>query len=216
MTLKTLITGCPRGATQWAYDTLKAAGCSVGLNSVFSVDSTRQYTYRQVARAEYEIEVSFFSAPYLQHSALDGVKVVQLHRNPIDVASSLFWLGIFQASHNGYAAKLNAFLDRYSPRSKVSYRNQPFQQTLGVVTEWYDRYLLPFVSEHTCVKAEDGVQSLLEACDISSPNLFVPPSNVSGCRYFEHSEFDFFSAGEEIIALEEKLGYAWNGYYTPN
>lgn len=207
MTLKTLITGCPRGATRWAYEALKSAGCSVGLNSVFCEQSNNQYTHSQVASCEYEFEVSSFSVPFLAHPALKDIRIIQLRRDPIYVASSLYWLGIFQPSHNGYAAQLSSFLERHCPNAKIKYRGAPWQRTISTVVELYDRYLLPLEEQSDCVQVESGVNSFLETCGVTCPDLVLPPTNISGCRVFAPSELDKFAVGNELLNLNEKLGY---------
>lgn len=207
MTLKTLITGYPRGATQWAYETLKSAGCRVGLNSVFCDQSNNQITYSRVKNCEYEFEVSFFSAPFLSHPSLSDVNVVQLHRHPAAIASSLYWLGIFQPSHNGYAAQLAAFINKHCPNSKTKYRGIPLQRTLGTVVEWHDRYFLPGHGVHKSVRVEDGTSSFLDACGVSDSGVLMPPQNVSGCRYYSPAEFGHFLVGEDVLDLAENLGY---------
>lgn len=207
MTLKTLITGYPRGATQWAYETLKSAGCCVGLNSVFCDQSNNQITYSRVENCAHEFEVSCFSAPFLSHPSLSGVNVVQLHRHPAAVASSLYWLGIFQPSHNGYAAQLADFINRHCPNSKIKYKGTPLQRTLSTVVEWHGRYLSPHQDAHKSVRVEDGVSSFLDACGVSAAGVLMPPQNVSGCRYYSPEEFGQFLVGDDVLDLAENLGY---------
>lgn len=183
MPLKTLVTGYPRGATRWAYRVLKAVGCDVGFCSVFTEGSSNQYTYRAVAEAPHEIEVSWFGAPFIYHSALQNVKIVRLERHPLLVASSLSWLGAFSPAHNTYMSQWYQIMSRYARKLEGEYRCSPDAASLYFVCVWAEKILKLSEYEDTCVKVEDGERRLLDACTGATFQSVgsVPPCNVSGC-----------------------------------
>ena len=183
MPLKTLVTGYPRGATRWAYRVLKSAGCNVGFCSVFTENSNNQYTHRAVAESPFEIEVSWFGAPFIHHPALRNVRIVRLERHPLLVAGSLAWLGVFSPAHNTHMEKWFKVMSCYVPDLVRSYKGCPEQSALHFVYTWAEKILQLSQYEGTCVKAEDGEHNLLIACDESCAGLerIVPSCNVSGC-----------------------------------
>ena len=208
MPLKTLVTGYPRGATRWAYRVLKSAGGSVGFCSVFTEEASSQYTYKAVADAPYDIEVSWFGAPFIKHPALHNVNIIRLERHPLSVASSLFWLGACRAGHNTHMEKWYRVMSRYVKGLDREYKGCPGQASLHFVCEWAERMLQLADHEDTCVKAEDGESNLLSACGVSPVSIkSIPPCNVSGCS----SQFDIteskFPVYEQMRHLLVTRGY---------
>ena len=183
MPLKILVTGYPRGATRWAYRVLKAVGCDVGFCSVFTEDSSSQYTYKAVDEASHDIEVSWFGAPFTRHPALQDVKIVRLERHPLLVARSLVWLGVFSPAHNTYMKEWHRVMSRYVSKLKGEYGDCPEEASLYFVCEWADKILELSEHEDTCVKVEDGENSLIGACggDRASLAGSISPCNASGC-----------------------------------
>ena len=204
MPLKTLVTGYPRGATRWAYRVLKNAGCSVGFCSVFTEDSSNQYTYKAVVEASHDIEVSWFGAPFARHPALQNVKIVRLERHPLLVARSLSWLGVFSPAHNTYMAQWYRVMSRHARKLEGEYSHCPEEASLYFASEWAEKILMLSQYEDTCVKAEDGEHSLLDACGESVSQLTgsVPPCNVSGCSV---SNDGLGSSDSEVVSNMRRL-----------
>lgn len=218
MTLKTVVTGYPRGATRWAYRALKSAGCDVGFCSVFTEQSNSQYTYKAVAEATHEVEVSWFAAPFHDHPALQDVRIVRLERNPIAVASSLLWLGVFKSAHSGYMKEWRRFLARYAPALDGEFRGKACQSALHLVCEWAENILQLSTYSESCVKVEDGTSALLEACGVlgySSTHVDTPPCNVSGCRQISYHGISAFSINDRFMSVVKDRGYVERGWNKP-
>jgi len=200
MPLKILVTGYPRGATRWAYRVLKSAGCNVGFCSVFTENSNNQYTYKAVAEASVDIEVSWFSAPFIYHPALQDVNIVRLERHPLLVANSLSWLGAFSPAHNTHMAKWYSIMSRHVGGLESKYKDCPGQSSLHFVCAWARKILQ--LSQHgdTCVKVEDGEYKLLIACGETCAKLegIVPSCNGSGCP----AVADAFGLGDNDAILD--------------
>lgn len=211
MTLKTVVTGYPRGATRWAHRALSSAGCDVGFCSVFTEQSNQQYTYKAVAEAPHEVEVSWFAAPFHDHPALKDVKIVRLERHPMAVASSLLWLGVFKSAHSGYMEDWRRYLARYCPELDKEYRGKACQASLYLACDWAENILQLSTYPETCVKVEDGASALLEACDVFGYSE-VAPCNVSGCRQIEESHLSAFSIYDRVIKVVEDRGYTERGW----
>lgn len=210
MPLKTIVTGYPRGATRWAYQALKAAGCDVGFCSVFTHQTTPQYAYKAIADAPHEFEVSWFAAPFLSHPAVADINVVRLERDPLSVASSLFWLGASRAAHNTYMDKWHEVMLRNAKGLEEFYRGRPWQGMLYFVCEWAENVLELSTHPDTCVKVEDGGFDFLKACGVPvySTVKGIAPCNVSGCRrYAEETDLDF-PIGERMSELMKERGYS--------
>ena len=206
------MTGYPRGATRWAYQVLKAAGYDVGFCSVFTHQTTSQYAYKAVADAPHEFEVSWFAAPFLSHPALEGVNIVRLERDPMSVASSLYWMGALRSAHNTYMEKWYEVMARNAKELEEWYRGRPWQGTLYFVCEWADKVLELSTYPDTCVKVEDGGAAFLEACGLPVPAVYstikgTSPCNVSGCRRMSEDADLSFPIGEKMMELMQERGY---------
>ena len=217
MALKMLVTGYPRGATRWAFRVLSSAGCDVGFCSVFSELSTPQSVHKAVVDSTHEIEVSWFGAPFIHHPALSDVTVVRLERHPLDVASSLYWLGVCREGRNTYMDKWHHFMVRHVKELGAWYRGRPCQGSLYFVCEWAENILQLSTYEDTCVKVEDGAKSLLTACNVTeySDLKAVSPCNVSGCRQLYLADVISLPIGARSLNLFVERGYSESSWNAP-
>lgn len=213
MALKTVVTGYPRGATRWAHRVLSSAGCDAGFCSVFTEQSNKQYTYKAVADAPHEIEVSWFAAPFHDHPALQNVKIVRLDRHPLAVASSLLWLGVFKSAHSEYVEQWRRYLTRHAPELDEEYRGKACQSSLYLACEWAENVLQLSTYPESCVKVEGGADALLAACGVpscSGVDRDIAPCNVSGCRQIQPSPM--FSIYDRVMKVVEDRGYVDHGW----
>ena len=205
------MTGYPRGATRWAYQVLKAAGCDVGFCSVFTHQTTAQYAYKAVADAPHEFEVSWFAAPFISHPALADVNIIRLERDPLAVVSSLHWIGATRGAHNTYMKKWYEVMSRNAKELDEFYRGRSWQGTLYFVCEWAESVLkLSDRLSGPCVKVEDGGASFLEACGVPVYSTLkgIAPCNVSGCRRSSEDSYLQFPIGERMSKLMKERGYS--------
>ena len=182
MTLKVIISGCARGATRWAYESIKRAGHDVGFCSVFNEHSSPQNVHAAVANAEHEIEVSWFSAPFLSHPAVSEVRLVRLLRDPLATLNSISWVGMFQPGRNDLAQEWFHFATRFVPELDGWYRGRPGQAAMYYLCEWY-KFLRKAQHE---AHAEEGVVSLLDAAGLDNKTGVVYSNfrcNSSACRH---------------------------------
>ena len=204
------MTGYPRGATRWAYQVLKAAGCDVGFCSVFTHQTTPQYAYKAIADAPHEFEVSWFAAPFLSHPAVEDINVVRLERDPMSVASSLYWMGALRSAHNTYMEDWSSAMARSAPELNEFYRGRPWQGSLYFVCEWAEKVLELSTYSDTCVKVEDGASIFLQACGVPvySTVKGAAPCNVSGCRRQSETDDLRFPIGKRMKKLLKERGYS--------
>ena len=217
MTLKVIISGFARGATRWAYESIKRAGHDVGFCEVFNEHSTVQSSHAAITNSKHEIEVSWFSAPFLRHPALQyNARTVYLMRDPLAIADSLGWIGMFQPGHNDLAQAWYDFAVKSAPELDVWYRGRPGQSALYYLCEWHN--LLQHAK--SSVHAEEGVAALLEAGGLENKTGVVYNNtrcNSSACRRSSTvesiSELPVFKTFLETAKVQ---GYASDGQQQDN
>jgi hypothetical protein len=207
VTLKVVISGCARGATRWAYESIKRAGHNVGFCSVFNENSSSQHIYAAAAHTPYEIEVSWFSAPFLEHPVIAPLRTVQLCRSPFATASSISWSGMFQPGRNDLAQKWYNFVSRFVPDLDNWYRGRPGQSAMYYLCEWH-KFLS--AADHT-VRAEDGVEALLRAAGLENKTGIVYNNlrcNSSACRMPPvDGAIEDLPIAERFMEIVEEQGY---------
>ena len=206
--IKVLVTGCARGATRWAYEAIKQAGHDVGYESVFHKHATAQNIYAGIAKSPHSVEVSWRAAPFLEHPALEDVCTVALYRDPLAVANSLLWSGVFSSGRNDMILEWYDYLCSHIKELRGWYRGRAAQSSLYCVMEWYK--LLSQGADRTAY-AEQGVELLLEACaldNLTGMCLADTRVNTSGCRStISRKECAHFPVFEDFLKLAETLGY---------
>jgi hypothetical protein len=181
VTLKVIISGCARGATRWAYESIKRAGHDVGFCSVFNEHSSPHSVHAAVARAPHEIEVSWFSAPFLTHPAISSVRTVHLCRDPLATLNSLCWSGMFHPGRNDLIQDWYNFSKRFVPDIDGWYRGRPSQAAMYYLCEWSRLLNKANYTAH----AEKGAEVLLAAAGLENKTGVVYNNsrcNSSGCR----------------------------------
>jgi len=180
--LEVIISGCARGATRWAYESIKQAGHDVGFCSVFNEHSSPHNIHASVANAKHKVEVSWFSAPFLAHSTISDIRSVRLCRDPLATLNSICWFGMFQPGRNDLAQDWYHFATRFVPELDGWYRGRPGQAAMYYLCEWYKFLRCADYETH----AEEGVDSLLEAAGLENKTGIVYNNfrcNSSACRH---------------------------------
>ena len=137
-----------------------------------------------MANAKHEIEVSWFSAPFLEHSAVADVRIVRLCRDPLANLNSIGWVGMFQPGRNDLAQGWYDFATRFVPDLDGWYRGRPQQAAMYYLCEWYKLLRVAEYEAH----AEDGAELLLEAAGLENKTGVVYNNfrcNSSACRHSE-------------------------------
>ena len=207
MTLKVIISGCARGATRWAYESIRRAGHDVGFCSVFNEHSSSQSVHAAVANATHEVEVSWFSAPFLEHPAVAPLRTVRLLRDPFATVSSISWSGMFQPGRNDLAQDWYSFAVRFAPELDGWYRGRPGQAAMYYVCEWYEFLMAAGFEVH----AEDGVDPLLRVAGLDNKTGVVYNNlrcNSSACRVpFVGEATEGLPIAERFMEVVKKQGY---------
>ena len=179
--LKVLVAGCARGATRWAHEAIKQAGHDVSYDSVFHKHATSQNLYAGIAKATHPVEVSWRAAPFLEHPALESVRVVSVYRDPFAVANSILWSGAFSSGGNDLIRAWYDFFCTHLPELGGWYRNRSSQASLYYALRWGQLLQKAPFSAY----AEQGAGPLLEACGLENKTgklLQNKRINASGCR----------------------------------
>jgi hypothetical protein len=205
--IKVLVTGCARGATRWAYEAIKQAGHDVGYDSIFHEHATSQNIYAGVAKSSHTVEVSWRAAPFLNHPALKDVRKVALYRDPLAVANSILWSGVFSSGRNASIREWYEYMCTHVKELGGWYRNRSAQSSLYYVMEWY-KFLAD--TDHAAY-AEKGAHLLMTACGLDNGTgvwLQDTRVNASGCRAtITRKDCSHFPVFHDFAAAAEALGY---------
>jgi hypothetical protein len=90
-TLRLIVAGTPRGGTNFVRYALKALRYSVSHEGIYNDEVLRRPEKLEhvLIGSDVEIEVSGFAAPFVEQARREGVKIVQLIRNPADFVNSV-------------------------------------------------------------------------------------------------------------------------------